>query len=266
MAKMTEPDPVNEELPAVDINAIRHVRLRQSLVLLSGAAVLAAIPYILIGEWFVSSCLGAMLVAMLVCSRLDAKGRTEQASLLLLVSLFAMIAVIAWKSNGLHDVTILLFPTLLVIAALLVSRRAYFWLLALILGFLALLTLATYFWGWRADRIRSGELIFARDVILALTLLGLAVRLISNDLQKLLHVLKRRIAQLETTKQELAHISQHDGLTGLPNRVMGAGRITQAINQGERHGSKVAILFIDIDNFKSVNDTLGHAAGDKLLR
>lgn len=262
---MTEPEPPREQFPDLDIDTIRHIRLKQILILLTVAVILSAIPYILIGEWYVTGWLVAMLSALGACSWLDARGRTERASLLLLLSMFVMAAALAWRSDGLHDSSILIFPTILVIAALLIGRSAYFWLFALIVGYVALLTLATNFWGWREDENSSGELFYARDILVILTVLGLAVRLISNDLQKLLRVLKRRIAQLETTKRELAHLSQHDGLTGLTNRVMGAGRITQAINQAERHGSKVAILFIDLDNFKSINDRYGHAIGDRVL-
>ncbi len=265
MAIMTEPEPP-KDLPDLDISALRHVRLKQILVLLTVAIIISMVPYILIRDWFVTRWLGAMLVSLWVCGRIEARGRTEQASQLLLLSMFVMSASLAWNSDGLHDSTILIFPTILVIAALLVDRVTYLWLFALIVLYVVLLTLATDVWGWRHDENSSGELYFARDLLVILTVLGMTVRLISDDLQKLLRVLKRRIAQLETTKRELAHLSQHDGLTGLPNRVMGAGRITQAINQAERHGTKVAILFIDIDNFKSVNDTLGHASGDRLLR
>jgi diguanylate cyclase (GGDEF)-like protein len=261
---MNQPEP-SKELPEIDIDALRHVRLKQILILLTVAIVLSAIPYLVIGEWFVAGCLAAMLAAVGMCGLLDKTGHTERGSLLLLLSMFVMTAVLAWRSEGLHDSTILIFPTILVIAALLVGRVAYIALSALIVGYVVVLTLATD-WGWRENGHSTGELFFARDLLVILAVLGLTVRLISNDLQKLLRMLRRRISQLEVTKRELAHLSQHDGLTGLPNRIMGAGRITQAIKQAERHGSKVAILFIDIDNFKSVNDMLGHAAGDVLLK
>jgi diguanylate cyclase (GGDEF)-like protein/PAS domain S-box-containing protein len=64
----------------------------------------------------------------------------------------------------------------------------------------------------------------------------------------------------------MSHHAQHDFLTGLPNRLLLTDRLTQAIALSRRHGNKVALLFLDLDRFKPVNDSLGHAIGDKLLQ
>jgi diguanylate cyclase (GGDEF)-like protein/PAS domain S-box-containing protein len=65
---------------------------------------------------------------------------------------------------------------------------------------------------------------------------------------------------------EIVHAAQHDVLTGLPNRLLLIDRVDQAIAFAQRHNNKVAMLFLDLDGFKHINDSLGHSTGDELLK
>ena len=66
--------------------------------------------------------------------------------------------------------------------------------------------------------------------------------------------------------RQMAHSAEHDFLTGLPNRMLLNDRVGQAIALAKRHMKKVAVLFLDLDGFKHINDSLGHPTGDKLLQ
>jgi diguanylate cyclase (GGDEF)-like protein len=76
----------------------------------------------------------------------------------------------------------------------------------------------------------------------------------------------RDISDRREAEQQIRHMARYDGLTGLPNRGVFVEAVERAISRSRRDGRNFAVLFLDLDNFKDVNDTLGHPAGDALLR
>ncbi|MFZ2853886.1 MAG: EAL domain-containing protein [Rhodocyclaceae bacterium] len=87
--------------------------------------------------------------------------------------------------------------------------------------------------------------------------------------ERLVVALVRAQTMADTAAQaleRLAHMAEHDVLTGLPNRALLTDRLTQAIAFAQRHGKKVGLMYLDIDHFKHINDSLGHLIGDQLLQ
>lgn len=100
-------------------------------------------------------------------------------------------------------------------------------------------------------------------------LLTQAIMQIENskkNLQSLNDTLNNEIAARKKVEEKILHMASHDNLTGLPNRALFKDRLDTARNMAVRNKERLAILFIDLDGFKAVNDTLGHKAGDLLLQ
>jgi diguanylate cyclase (GGDEF)-like protein/PAS domain S-box-containing protein len=79
-------------------------------------------------------------------------------------------------------------------------------------------------------------------------------------------IVVRDVSAARAMSLQMAHLAEHDSLTGLPNRLLVNDRVSQAIALASRHHKKVALLFLDLDGFKHINDSLGHPIGDRLLQ
>jgi diguanylate cyclase (GGDEF)-like protein len=93
-----------------------------------------------------------------------------------------------------------------------------------------------------------------------------AQRLQADEIQRLSDIQSERLVELESAKTALTIQATHDMLTGLPNRMLLVDRIDRAIENARRNGSCVCVMYLDIDGFKQINDTQGHAAGDAAIK
>jgi diguanylate cyclase len=91
-------------------------------------------------------------------------------------------------------------------------------------------------------------------------------RALKHHIESLERAVTDRTRGLEAANRQLRHLASHDPLTGLPNRLLLDDRAAQAIAQANRQGHEFGLLVVDLDRFKLINDSLGHRAGDDLLR
>ena len=91
-------------------------------------------------------------------------------------------------------------------------------------------------------------------------------RVLRRHVETLEQAVTARTQGLEAANRQLRHLATHDSLTGLPNRVLLEDRVAQAIAHADRDGTQFALILLDLDRFKLVNDSLGHRAGDELLK
>jgi diguanylate cyclase (GGDEF)-like protein len=107
----------------------------------------------------------------------------------------------------------------------------------------------------QADRMTRGELPHAPLPVIR-----------NDEVGHLISAFNRLLIKLNDKQTELKHIAHHDALTGLPNRHHLSVRLRQVLSLAQRRTVRVGLLFMDLDGFKHINDTLGHEAGDEVLR
>jgi len=103
---------------------------------------------------------------------------------------------------------------------------------------------------------KDGQIIWIMEKVISVTYQGTRT-ILSNFMD---------ITQRKNLEQKLVQMATHDSLTGLPCRILLEDRLIHALKQSERHGTMTAVAMLDLDKFKSINDTFGHDVGDKLLK
>lgn len=183
----------------------------------------------------------------------------------LLIGLTLLVTALLWVFSGLSDEALLGYPCILVFAALMGLRRTFLWLTAFMLLNLLFIGLSNDLGLVQHQPMRSTIHSGALLAIILLLLASSVWRMI-GDLTNLVQALRTENHRVHQSQQQIRQLINHDSLTQLPNRVLARERWEQAMQCCRPQDQWVALMFIDLDNFKQVNDNLGHHAGDKLLQ
>lgn len=230
------------------------------VVLLFAISVRAALA----GHWHYVALCAAVLCVLLPARRRSTESAAELAVSMGLLGLTLVLSVFMWKGQGLYSSVLIAFPAMLVVAGVTTSERHFWTLLAVMLSAIGLIGVAGElgYHAFTALPMGISRLLVISSILLACA--GTVVWLM-REMRSMQASLKSEAKRLQCSRARLTHLAGHDALTGLSNRSAFNQHVAEMIEQARSNERLMALLYMDMDNFKTINDSLGHSAGDELI-
>jgi diguanylate cyclase len=200
-----------------------------------------------------------------ICYLLVDKAQAKLAGQFLLWSLFVFISILMISKDGLRDPVNFGYAGILIFSAMVARKRDFILLVGCIAVTIFSVGLANQL-GVLNYQNNPFDWGVTLDLLIIFAVVSYGIWILATDLRYALSSLEIENSRVHQSKMAYQRLAQFDQLTGLPNRVIAHDRFKLALSHANRDETMVAVLFIDLDNFKTVNDSLGHEAGDKLLK
>ena len=254
-----------ESLLASKIQSQKAERLRFIANMQAVILVVIALRTISIGQWFDTALVLTAIAVIMLAPRLTRFGLGDLPVAMVLLSITAVVSLSMWHSQGLYSGALLAFPVILAVAGSVASQRLFLLLTGIMLSVVAIITYAsmTGLKVYEPVAIGVGRLVVVSSILIGA---AVAIALLLRDLRCTRTQLHQEMVRYRSSQARISHMTDHDPLTDLPNRQAIEIQLQQAIDRAKGQGGQLALLFVDIDNFKTINDSLGYAAGNELIR
>jgi len=193
------------------------------------------------------------------------KGKVIASATFFLVIVTLSMSLLLINGEGIKDIATLTFPVILIFSVMVGNHRLFTFLFVLMTSTILFVTFSNVS-GYYVNEVIP---VSYADGIIALCILSASAHstwVWSKDRHNLFVQLVNENANARASQKLVRHAAHHDGLTSLPNRLLAADRFSQAVALASRSKFSIALMYIDLDNFKIVNDSLGHEAGDEYLK
>jgi len=256
------------KMDAIDENSIDSFRInkfKQVILVTCVCLIIITSHFIYLEKYETVVVLGLMFIVTAVCLFWAMYSSVKVASSFFLTLLTSACCYFMWRFDGLSDEALIAFPGLLIFAAVITNFRfAVFLLLIMIANVFAIGYVNQY--GIYTNIPLASSVNNAFVISAILVLITFTVSFLASELQQLLIKLNKENLRVKKSQKEIERLLNHDVLTGLPNRVLAEEFFGQHVKHNSQTKRKTALVFIDVDDFKSVNDTLGHSMGDQYLK
>lgn len=242
----------------------RFKRLTQLFWALEASFMCMLIIELMVGDYMLAGIIFSLCITLFTIFFTIRKTSMDRAAALMFGTLALTISALMWTYGGLQDETMLGFPVLLLFAAVLGNTRLFVGLFIYIL-FTVLAIATSNSMGWRIHEPPQGDLLSAVIIVTLLSVISYSIWLLSEDLKRVLMRLNAENVRARESQVRIEQLVHYDALTNLPNRTLARERFKLAISLGKRESTLVCVMFLDLDDFKALNDTLGHQSGDVFL-
>lgn len=248
-----------------DIGQIRDKRIAQTIIVMLAAVCALTLVNLMDSQPVALPVLLFALVLLSVALGILRIGYAQPAALLTVVVIFVCIAQAMWGGAGLRSSALLAYPAVMLFALILISKRSFYLsYLAMMIYMLVLVHASVQGWRTGTEGLMSYRWLFDYGIVLSGA--TFVMRVLATDLLALLTTLRKEMHEVTESKIAAEHLANHDNLTGLPNRRMAEHYFREMLNQSLQEDNAMGLIFVDVDNFKMVNDSHGHQCGDDLLK